>query len=100
LTVACRQFADCRRSACSPIARATRSDDGTGVAGWLYGSAGVTEHDGHGWMAPAPPAGITVLRTLVFWPMSDDVKCADERRPDARSKLFAGDLAAGRVSNC
>src|SRR3546814_15120987 len=37
---------------------------------WLYGSAGFTEPDEYGWMAPAPPADIWVPRALVLWRMA------------------------------
>lgn len=36
---------------------------------WLYGSAGFTEPDEHGWMAPVPPAHVWTPRALVFWRM-------------------------------
>lgn len=42
----------------------------TGEEGdWLYGSAGFTEPDGHGWMAPLPSSHVWTPRALVFWHM-------------------------------
>lgn len=37
---------------------------------WLYGSAGFTEPDEYGWMAPLPSTEMWVPRALVFWRMA------------------------------
>ena len=56
---------------------------------WLYGSAGFTEPDEHGWMAPAPPADIWVPRALVFWRMAvlSDASVSEEQTRDPRHSL-------------
>jgi len=58
-------------------------------ADWLYGSAGFTEPDEHGWMAPAPPADVWVPRALVFWRMAilSDAPVSDEQMRDSRHSL-------------
>ena len=56
---------------------------------WLYGSAGFTEPDEHGWMAPASPADVWVPRALVFWRMAilSDASVSDEQMRDPRHSL-------------
>src|SRR3546814_10016093 len=56
---------------------------------WLYGSAGFTEPDEYGWMAPAPPADIWVPRALVLWRMAilSDVPVSDEQVRNPRHSL-------------
>ena len=46
-----------------PPSQAERSD-------WLYGSAGFTEPDEHGWIALLPQADVWVPRALMFWRMA------------------------------
>ena len=46
-----------------PPSQAERND-------WLYGSAGFTEPDEHGWIAPLRQADVWVPRALVFWRMA------------------------------
>ena len=60
---------------------------------WLYGSAGLTEPDKHGWMAPVPPADVWVPRALVFWRMAvlTGTAVSDEQMYDP--SLFARALA-------
>lgn len=56
---------------------------------WLYGSAGFTEPDEHGWMARVPPAALWVPRALVFWHMAMRTRMpvSEEQRCDARHSL-------------
>ena len=56
---------------------------------WLYGSAGLTEPDKHGWMAPVPPADVWVPRALVFWRMAvlTGTAVSDEQLYDPRYSL-------------
>lgn len=56
---------------------------------WLYGSAGFTEPDEHGWMAPLPSTDIWVPRALVFWRMAilSDAPVSDEQMHDPRHSL-------------
>src|SRR3546814_12268465 len=67
---------------------------------WLYGSAGFTEPDEYGWMAPAPPADIWVPRALVLWRMAilSDVPVSDEqvRNPPHSLAPWPGVQAAVR----
>ena len=60
---------------------------------WLYGSAGFTEPDQHGWMAPLPSAHVWVPQALVFWHMVVRVGGGRGRGSAARSAPFAGALA-------
>ena len=56
---------------------------------WLYGSAGFTEPDEHGWMAPLPSPELWVPRALVFWRMAilSDAPVSDEQMRDPRHSL-------------
>ena len=56
---------------------------------WLYGSAGFTESDEHGWMAPFPSTDEWVPRALVFWRMAilSDAPVSDEQMCDPRHSL-------------
>jgi len=56
---------------------------------WLYGSAGFTDPDEHGWMAPLPSAHVWVPRALVFWRMAMRTAAAvsEEQRRDPRHSL-------------
>lgn len=59
------------------------------VGEWLYGSAGFTEPDEHGWMAPLPSARVWSPRALVFWQMAirTDAQISAEQRRDPRHSL-------------
>ena len=48
---------------------------------WLLGSAGFTEPNEHGWMAPVPPSDVWVPRALVFWRLAvlSDAPASDEQ---------------------
>ena len=52
--------------------------------GWLYGSAGFTEPDEHGWMAPLPSDRNVGAAGLGVLAHGDPVGCAGQRRADAR----------------
>lgn len=56
---------------------------------WLYGSAGFTEPDEHGWMASIPSARIWSPRALVFWHMAirTGASVSEEQRRDPRHSL-------------
>ena len=56
---------------------------------WLYGSAGFTEPDKHGWMAPLSSTDEWVPRALVFWRMAilSDAPVNDEQMGDPRHSL-------------
>ena len=56
---------------------------------WLYGSAGFTEPDEHGWMAPLPSARVWTPRALVFWRMAvrTGAPVSEEQRRDPRHSL-------------
>ena len=56
---------------------------------WLYGSAGFTEPDEHGWMAPLPSARVWTPRALVFWLMAmrTGAPVSEEQRRDPRHSL-------------
>jgi hypothetical protein len=57
--------------------------------GWLYGSAGFTKPDEHGWTAPLPSARVWVPRALVFWRMAmrTGTLVSEEQRRDLRHSL-------------
>ena len=56
---------------------------------WLYGSAGFTEPDEHGWMAPLPSTDVWVPRALVFWRMAilSDAPVSAKQMRDPRHSL-------------
>ena len=56
---------------------------------WLYGSAGFTEPDEHGWMAPLPSAHVWSPRALVFWRMAvrTGARVSEEHACDPRHSL-------------
>jgi MoxR-like ATPase len=56
---------------------------------WLYGSAGFTEADEHGWMAPLPSAHVWTPRALVFWRMAVRTggTVSEEQKRDPRHSL-------------
>ena len=58
-------------------------------ADWLYGSAGFTAPDEHGWMAPLPSAHVWSPRALVFWRMAvrTGAPVSEEQRRDPRHSL-------------
>ena len=69
---------------------------------WLYGSAGFTDPDEHGWIAPIPPADVWVPRALVFWCMAvrTGANVSDEQMCDPRHSLArwpAIEAAVGRM---
>ena len=56
---------------------------------WLYGSAGFTEPDEYGRMAPLPPAHVWTPRALVFWRMAVRTGglVSEEQKHDPRHSL-------------
>lgn len=58
-------------------------------ADWLHGSAGFTNPDEHGWIAPARSADVWVPRALVFWRMAalSAAPMSEELARDTRHSL-------------
>jgi len=56
---------------------------------WLYGTAGFTEPDEHGWIAPLPSAHVWTPRALVFWRMAvrTGATVSEEQMRDPRHSL-------------
>lgn len=63
---------------------------------WLYGSAGFTEPDEHGWMAPLPSAHVLDAAGAGVLAYGNADGCAGERGAAVRSAPFAGTLAGDR----
>lgn len=66
---------------------------------WLYGSAGFTDPDEHGWMAPLPFAHVWTPRALVFWRMvvRTGASASEEQRRDPRHSLARWPLIEAAV---